>query len=166
MAQMRARFQLGLALAGVVIALDQASKYWILEVIRLPERGKIELSAVFDLTFVRNTGVSFGLLRAGGEIERWGLIALSAAISGAFVWWLRSTERRLSAIALGLVIGGAVGNLIDRARFGYVVDFLDFGGLYFPWVFNVADAAITVGAGLLMLDYVVSTEGKPKPEPG
>lgn len=151
---MRARFWLGLALALAVIGADQLSKYWILAITRLPEIGRIELSSVFDLTFVRNAGVSFGLLHADGQIERWGLILMSGGIACAFVWWLRSVERHLSAIALGLVIGGAVGNLIDRVRFGYVVDFLDFSGMYFPWVFNVADAAITIGAALLILDYL------------
>jgi len=164
MAAMRARFQAGLALAACVVALDQLSKFWILESVRLPERGKIELSAIFDLSFVQNYGVSFGLLRAAGGLERWGLIALSGVIAVFFALWMRSAERRLTATSLGLVIGGAIGNMIDRARFGYVVDFLDFSGLFFPWVFNVADAAITVGAALLMLDYLVSSEARSKAE--
>ncbi len=151
---MRARFWLGLALALAVIGADQLSKFWVVSLLGLPEIGKIELSGVFDLTYVRNAGVSFGLLHANGQIERWGLIAMSGGIACAFVWWLRSAERQLSAVALGLVIGGAVGNLIDRARLGYVVDFLDFSGLAFPWVFNVADASITIGAALLILDYL------------
>lgn len=160
MVAMRSRFWLGLALAAAVIGADQLSKYWVLAIIRLQEIGKIELSSVFDLTFVRNAGVSFGLLHADGQIERWGLVVMSGVISCAFLWWLRSAERSLSAVALGLVIGGAIGNLIDRARFGFVVDFLDFSGLWFPWVFNVADAAITIGAALLILDYMFS-ESKP-----
>lgn len=154
MLAMRARFWFGLTLALAVIGADQLSKYWVLAIIRLQEIGKIELSSVFDLTFVRNAGVSFGLLHADGQIERWGLIAMSSAIACAFLFWLRSVERQMSAIALGLVIGGALGNVIDRIRFGFVVDFLDFSGLYFPWVFNVADAAITIGAALLILDYL------------
>lgn len=165
MVAMRARFWLGLALALAVIGADQLSKFWIVSITRLPEIGKIELSGVFDLTFVRNAGVSFGLLHADGQIERWGLVVMSGAIACAFVWWLRSAERHLSALALGLVIGGAVGNLIDRARFGYVVDFLDFSGMYFPWVFNVADASITIGAALLILDYLFAESSGQQAKP-
>ncbi|MEZ6022657.1 MAG: signal peptidase II [Hyphomonadaceae bacterium] len=82
-------------------------------------------------------------------------------ISGVFFWWLRTAERRTTATALGLVIGGALGNVIDRIRFGAVADFLDFNGLFFPWVFNVADAAITVGAILLAADLIFLTESEP-----
>ncbi len=153
-------FGAGAALAACVVALDQASKYWVLEVVRLQERGAIELSGVFDLTFVRNYGVSFGLLRAGSELERYGLMALSGVIALVFLVWMRTAERRLTTAALALVVGGAVGNLVDRVRFGFVVDFLDFSGLYFPWVFNVADAAITAGAALLVLDQLVHGEDK------
>ncbi|MGE0830858.1 MAG: signal peptidase II, partial [Hyphomonadaceae bacterium] len=73
-------------------------------------------------------------------------------------WWLRGAERRLTAISLGLVIGGAIGNMIDRVRFGAVVDFFDFSGLFFPWVFNVADSGITVGAALLAVDFLLNPE--------
>lgn len=160
MASMRARFSFGIGVALLVVCLDQAAKLWVVVGLRLPELGKVELSPIFDLSFVQNFGVSFGLLRAGTGVERWGLIALSLAIAGFFLSWLRSVERGLPAAALGLVVGGAVGNVIDRIRYGYVVDFLDFRGLLFPWVFNVADAAITVGAGLLMLDFLLSKDVK------
>jgi signal peptidase II len=149
-----------LGLAGAILAVDQAVKAWILNVVRLQDLGRIELSGVFDLTFVRNYGVSFGLLQAGSAFERWLLVGLSVVISGVFLWWMRTAHRRLTAAALGCVVGGAVGNMIDRVRFGYVVDFLDFSGLYFPFVFNVADAAITIGAGLLMLDFALG-ENRP-----
>lgn len=150
----------GLVVAAVTLVLDQLVKAWILIGVRLQELGQVEISGVFDLTFVRNYGVSFGLLRAESDLARWGLVALSAVISGVFFWWLRSAARRLTALSLGLVIGGAIGNMIDRIRFGYVVDFFDFSGLFFPYVFNVADAAITVGAGILILDYLVNGEDK------
>lgn len=164
MAALRARFRYGLAVGLMVVLLDQTSKFWVLHGVRLQDVGRIEISGIFDLSFVQNFGVSFGLLRAGGEVERWALIVLSGAIAAFFALWMRTAERRLTATALGLVIGGAVGNLIDRIRFGYVVDFLDFSGLLFPWVFNVADAGITVGAALLMLDYLVSGEARAKAE--
>jgi signal peptidase II len=153
----------GLSLAAFVLLADQISKWWVLDVIYLPQRGAIELSGVFDLTFVKNFGVSFGMLRANGDIERWGLMVLSGGIAFIFLMWMRHAERNLTIAALAMVVGGALGNMIDRLRFGYVVDFLDFSGLFFPWVFNVADAAITVGAGLLVLDYVANGEEKPHP---
>ena len=90
-------------------------------------------------------------------------MALSGGIAFIFLMWMRHAERRLTIAALAMVVGGALGNMIDRLRFGYVVDFLDFSGLFFPWVFNVADAAITVGAGLLVLDYLANGEEKPHP---
>lgn len=171
----------GLILAGIVFIADQLSKYWVLEGLKFSPPGcleahigcqKIEISGMFDLSMVWNYGVSFGLLRADGQIERWGLVALSLTISAVFAWWLRSAVRPLSAWSLGLVIGGALGNVIDRIRFGAVADFFDFSGPWFtlgsipvgfPWVFNVADAAITVGAGLLLLDFLLHGEDAPGP---
>lgn len=148
----------GLLIALAVVALDQASKLWILTGVRLQDIGKIELSPLFDLSFVPNRGVSFGLLQADQGFGRLLLMLLSGGIAAFFVYWLRSAQRALTVVSLGLVIGGALGNLIDRARFGYVVDFLDFSGLLFPWVFNIADAGITIGAALLMLDFLRSGE--------
>ena len=81
---------------------------------------------------------------------------LSTAVAVALAVWVRKADRPLLASAIGLIIGGAVGNLIDRIRYGYVVDFIDASGLYFPWVFNVADAAINVGVALLLLDIFVA----------
>lgn len=161
----------GLFLSALVIFADQLSKYIILGPVGFSPPGcldanigcgYIELSSLFDLRMVWNPGVSFGLLRADQDITRWALVLLSVGISGVFFWWLRSAERRLTAAALGLVIGGALGNVIDRIRFGKVADFFDFSGLWFPWVFNVADAAITCGAVLLAVDMLFFAE----PEPG
>jgi len=163
-------FRFGLILSAIVFVADQISKWVILELVRLNPPGClgagvncrfIELSPIFDLRMVWNRGVSFGLLRADADLARWGLVALSFAISGVFLWWLRTAERKLTAISLGLVIGGALGNVIDRIRFGAVADFLDFSGLWFPWVFNVADAAISVGAVLLAVDMLFFTESEP-----
>jgi len=154
----------GLGLACLIVGADQLSKAWALAGIHLREVGKIELSAVFDLTYVENIGVSFGLLKAGSDTARWLLVALSAGIATLFFSWLRQAPRPTTALALGAVIGGAVGNLIDRVRFGYVVDFLDFSGLYFPWVFNVADAAITLGAIGLVIDQLLAGDGEAAPK--
>jgi signal peptidase II len=160
----------GLTISAIVFVVDQIAKHLILEVLHFSPVGClqggygcgfIELTPFFDLQMVWNRGVSFGLLRANEELARWGLVALSFVISGVFLWWLKGAARRLTAAALGLVIGGALGNVVDRIRFGAVADFLDFNGLWFPWVFNVADAAITVGAILLAVDMVFFTESEP-----
>ncbi len=160
-------FRFGLILAGIVFILDQISKFLVLGPGAFSPSGCrefgfncrfVELTPFFDLRMVWNQGVSFGMLRADSDLSRWGLVAMSFAISGVFVWWLRTADRKLTAWALGLVIGGALGNVIDRIRFGAVADFLDFNGLWFPWVFNVADAGITVGAGLLLLDFLLHGE--------
>jgi signal peptidase II len=146
---------LAYGLAVAVIALDQLSKYVILEVVDLPARGAVAVAPFFQLSMVWNRGVSFGMFRAEMDLARWGLAIFSLAVAGALAVWARRGQRLLPAVALGLVIGGAIGNLIDRVRFGAVVDFLDFSGLYFPWVFNVADSAITVGVALLLLESLV-----------
>jgi signal peptidase II len=140
-------------LAALVVVLDQVSKLWVLGSLHLDERGQIPILPFFRLTLVMNQGVSFGLLRADSPAGRWLLVAAAMTVVVILCAWVRRTERPLFATALGLVIGGALGNnLIDRARIGQVVDFLDFSGLYFPWVFNVADSAISVGVALLLLD--------------
>jgi signal peptidase II len=144
------------ALSAVVIVLDQLSKFWILEVFKLPGRGSVPVTPFFNLTMVWNRGVSFGLFRAEEDLARWGLAGFSIAVAAAFAFWVADSSRRLPAVAFGLAIGGALGNVIDRVRFGAVADFLDFGGLHFPWVFNVADAGITVGMALVLLDSVIS----------
>jgi signal peptidase II len=149
---------LAYALALGVIALDQLSKYWVLNVHRLPERISTPVLPFFDLTMVWNRGVSFGLLRADEDVGRWLLAAFSLIVSGALIVWARKAERPWTALALGLVIGGALGNLIDRVRFGAVADFLDFTDLYFPWIFNVADSAITVGVIILLIDGLLTPE--------
>ena len=150
----------GLIGAGAVVALDQASKLWILHGINLPVRGKIELSGIFDLTYVENTGASFGML-AGGLASR---IFLSVLVTVVVIWllgWLGRLTRPIAAAGVAIIIGGALGNLYDRIAYGFVVDFLDFSGLYFPWVFNVADAGVNVGVGLLLLDAWQTRDQKP-----
>ena len=140
-------------LAAAVTILDQLSKWWILDGLHLPERGQIPVLPIFRLSMVMNRGVSYGLLRADNDLQRYLLVAAAAAVVVVLALWVRKADRLLFATALGLVIGGALGNnLIDRVRIGQVVDFLDFSGLGFPWVFNVADSAITVGVVLLLID--------------
>ncbi len=144
----------GLALSALIVVLDQLSKHWVLNVLNLRERplGHIELSPFFDLTFVWNTGVSFGLFRADSMAGRLLLSAFALMVMAVMVVWLWRADRRLMAASLGLIIGGAAGNLIDRLRFGKVVDFIDFSDIHFIWVFNVADSAITIGVILMLVD--------------
>jgi signal peptidase II len=152
----RGRLPLALGVAVVVIAVDQLSKAWILYGLDLPAKGRVEVAPpVFNLTMVHNPGVSFGLLRADADVARWALVVFSVAVAVGLAAWARRAGRAFTGVALGLVIGGALGNVVDRARFGWVTDFLDFSGLHFPWVFNVADSGITTGVALLLLESLL-----------
>ncbi|MBN8551869.1 MAG: signal peptidase II [Caulobacterales bacterium] len=145
---------LAFAVAVAAVILDQLSKWWVLTGLGMSLGQTIEISRIFDLTFTLNTGVSFGMF-SGGE-ARWLLTGFSLVVAGAMSWWALQAQRRLFAVAVGLIIGGALGNVIDRILIGAVVDFLDFSGLGFPWIFNIADTAISVGVGLLILDSFLS----------
>ena len=155
---------IGLVSGAVLFLIDQATKYGITDVLGLNESslGR-EITSFFTLRFVANRGVSLGLLHADTEAMRWGLVALTAAIAiGVLVWMLREPNKQ-DQVALGLVLGGAVGNILDRVRFGYVVDFADFHiGAWRPFlVFNVADAAITIGV-LILLVRALLVRDKPR----
>ncbi len=157
--------RLGLPIAAAILVADQASKWWILEVARLPEVGHIPLLAAgplgLDLTMVWNRGVTFGLLTGDGAWNHIILAVLAAAIAGFLLRWMVRAENRVTAVALGAVVGGAVGNVIDRVRFGAVVDFVDAHGWGWHWyVFNLADAAIVCGVLALVADALF----RPKPE--
>jgi len=153
---------LGFGIAAVILIADQISKYWIMAVVELPMRGLIEITSFFDLRWVENYGVSMGFLVAGSNRDRWLLVAATAAIAVGIVFWLWREKARPDAVALGLVLGGAVGNIADRARLGYVADFLDphIGGWHPFLVFNVADAAITIGVLILVLRALLAREHK------
>ena len=146
--------RLALILALLVVVADQAVKYWVLDVLRLSEGESIKLLGPLHLTGVWNPGVSFGFLQAQHDLVRWLLAAFSIVVAGVLAVWVRTTQRPLFAAAVGLVIGGAIGNVVDRIRFGAVEDFVDLSRAYFPWVFNVADSAISVGICLLLLDML------------
>lgn len=146
-----------------IFVLDQWTKWLVLSeprfnalgcLDRTQPCGKIEISGIFDLTMLWNRGMSYGMFQSEG-IMRWVLVAVTVAIAVGFSIWLARAVRPLTAFALALVVGGAVGNVVDRVRFGAVVDFFDFSGLGFPYVFNIADAAITVGAALLFFDQFI-----------
>jgi signal peptidase II len=144
--------RLGLLVAVPVILLDQLVKWWVLADLMEPPRV-IVVTGFFNLVLVWNRGVSFGMFNAESA---WGpviLAGLALVICVCLVIWLRRVESRFLAVAIGLVLGGAIGNVIDRARFGAVVDFLDFHAFGQHWpAFNVADSAITVGVALLLYD--------------
>ena len=156
--------RVGFTIASISVVLDQVSKWLLRDVVHLAARGgRIHVLPFFDLTLVWNKGVSFGLLGAGSLVGRIALIMFSLAISGVVCHWLWTAKRLRPAVALGLILGGALGNVMDRIYFGRVFDFLDFSRLGFPWIFNIADSAITVGVALLVADAFFdkgSAEGK------
>lgn len=141
-------------LAVVIVVADQTLKYWILQVLRLQEGETVPLFGPLRLTGVWNHGVSFGFLQARHDLVRWLLVGFSIVVAIVLAFWVRTTQRPLFAVAVGLVMGGAVGNVIDRIRFGAVADFIDASQLYFRWIFNIADSAITIGICLLLLDML------------
>ncbi|MBK8198706.1 MAG: signal peptidase II [Acidobacteria bacterium] len=155
-------------LVPFVVLADQVSKWLVLAEPRFnssacfadPQMcGRIPLSGPLDFTMTWNRGMSYGLFQSDG-IGRWILAAVMLAIAIGFLVWLLRAEGRWLRLALALVIGGAFGNLIDRVRFGAVVDFIDANGLFFPWIFNIADAAISVGAVLLFVDQFLLSRPK------
>ncbi|MCC5995254.1 MAG: signal peptidase II [Oceanicaulis sp.] len=146
----------GLLTTVLILAADQASKAWILYRSGLPEVQQIQvLDPWFNLTMVWNAGISFGLFAAESLWQRLILVGISLAVAGVLAVWMWRAERKLQACAFGLIIGGAVGNVIDRLAYGAVADFLDFSGLYFPFVFNVADAAISIGVVVMLADLLM-----------
>ena len=149
----RALFRFGLVVAAVVLVLDQATKMIFLYVFDTVTPSPISvIPGFFDLVEVKNRGVSFGLLAAGGDLGRWLLSLFAIAVTVGLVIWLRRATTRLVAVALGLTIGGAIGNVIDRVSYGWVFDFLDFyvGSRHWP-AFNMADTAISLGVAGLVL---------------
>jgi signal peptidase II len=152
---------LGLVAALVVLVADQFSKWWVLNVLHLPDLRQVILLPVLNLTMVWNRGVTFGLLNGLGS---WGhvlLAAIALAVVVALGFWLRRAESKVVAVAIGAIAGGAVGNVIDRVRFGAVVDFIH-AHVDTPWgdlswyVFNVSDAAIVCGVAALIVDAQLS----------
>ena len=149
--------RLGLATAAVTVVLDQALKLWLLFVFDLPNRGVVPLTPFLDLVLIWNRGISYGMFQQRGPYGQWVLLALTAvAVVLLWTWLVRSTSR-LMVLSLALIIGGAVGNAIDRAAYGAVADFvllhLTTGSFSFKWyVFNLADAAIVAGVAGLLYD--------------
>ncbi|MBL8644772.1 MAG: signal peptidase II [Rhodospirillaceae bacterium] len=156
--------RLGLSIAGAALVIDQISKAVLLNVLR-PEGVTatpfstdkiIEVLPFFNFRMAWNTGISFSMFDGGGATT-YILLAVQVAITLALLYWLRSLSGRLMIVATGLIIGGAVGNIIDRARWGAVADFFDFhvAGWHFA-TFNVADSCISIGVALWLLDAILN----------
>jgi signal peptidase II len=159
--------KLALGTSGALFALDQLVKYIVMGPLGLVAEGqKIYVLPIFDLTMVWNFGVSLGLFTAKSEPQRWALVALTAAIAAFVARWLWTEKNRSDAIGLGMILGGALGNILDRVRFGHVVDYADLHfGAFRPFlVFNVADAAITVGVLILLARAFLGREPKAQVE--
>lgn len=144
---------LAYSFALLIFALDQLSKWIVTYPLQLQQKAQIILLPIFNLTWVENNGISLGLLNATTPTGRWLLVAMTAAIAIGVAVWIHREEKRGDQLALALVLGGALGNIVDRVRHGYVVDFADLHfGAYRPFlVFNVADAAISIGVAILLL---------------
>jgi signal peptidase II len=145
---------LGFTIAAIVFALDQLVKWLVTGPLKIAQLGdQLVLLPIFNLTYTENQGISLGLLTANNTTTRWLLVALTGAIALGVAFWIGRERNRLDQIALGMVLGGALGNILDRARFGFVVDFADlhFGDVRPFLVFNVGDAAISIGVVMLLL---------------
>ncbi len=143
---------IGLAIAAAIVCFDQLTKWWIVEIVMKPPRV-IEVTPFFNLVMGWNRGISFGFFNNDSPLNSWVLPLVTLIIVCFLAVWLVRARDVLICTSLGLIIGGALGNLIDRLRYGAVADFLDIHAFGYHWpAFNVADAAITVGAGVLVWD--------------
>jgi signal peptidase II len=170
--------RIGFAVALLIFILDQLVKWAVTGPLGVNYNGAVRyLLPIFDLSYVQNQGISLGLLNAGNPVGRWMLVLMTAAIAIAVAVWITREKNRTDQVALGMVLGGALGNILDRTRFGYVVDFADLhfrgippqlclhyeNGLCRPFlVFNVGDAAISIGVVILLLHALLSRKDHSK----
>jgi len=160
--------RLGLTVALIACLIDQAVKLWLIFVFRLGTRGAYAIAPFFDLVLTWNTGISYGLLQQQGPLGQWALLALKAVVVALLWIWLARTNVRLTALGLGLIIGGALGNALDRMIYGAVADFVLFhiqtANWSFNWyVFNLADAAIVAGVAVLLYESLVGERAAKAP---
>jgi len=148
------RTAIWLGLSGLIIVFDQLTKFWVVSALRLGQ--SIELTSFFNLVFVYNAGAAFSFLSDAGGWQRWFFVVLALAVSGWLTLLIRQhASERMLPLAAALILGGALGNVIDRIRFGAVVDFLDVHAAGWHWpAFNVADSAISAGVVLLILQQL------------
>jgi signal peptidase II len=151
----------GFSVAAVVFVLEQITKWIVLGPLDLRNVLLIQILPIFDLNYTENHGISLGLFQAQSDAMRWVLVAVTAAIAVGVAVWITREKLRGEQVALGMVLGGALGNILDRVRHGYVVDFADlhFGTFRPFFIFNVADAAISIGVVILLLRAVLLKEG-------
>ena len=151
-------------IALAIFVADQVSKLIMIGPLALEQRGQIVLLPIFNFTWTENRGISLGLGQAETDLQRWLLVAGTAIIASIVAWWISREEKGGDRIALALVLGGALGNIVDRMRLGYVVDFLDLHfGAWRPFlVFNVADAAISIGVVILLLRAIFIRPAAPE----
>ena len=140
-------------IAAIVFILDQLTKWWVVERLDLERLRSVALIPSLNFTWVENTGVAMGMLQAGDQdLMRWALVVITAGIAAAIIWWINSERDKVDLFAMSLILGGAIGNIVDRVRLGYVIDFVHFYvGNWSFYVFNVADAAISIGVAILLL---------------
>ena len=149
-----AKYRTGFAVALIVLILDQLTKWLVTGPLGINQLGdQLVLLPIFNFTYTENNGISLGLLNATTELGRWMLVGLTSAIAIGVAVWIGREKDRIDQIALGMVLGGALGNIFDRARHGYVVDFADLHfGEFRPFlIFNVGDAAISIAVVILLL---------------
>jgi signal peptidase II len=157
--------RLGVLVALAIFGLDQLAKYWVTGPLGINHVGdQLVLLPIFNFTYTENNGISLGLLNATTEIGRWMLVGLTSAIAIGVAFWMGREKNRVDQIALGMVLGGAIGNILDRMRHGYVVDFADlhFGELRPFLIFNVGDAAISIAVVILLLRAFLSRKDQAK----
>jgi lipoprotein signal peptidase len=157
--------RLGLVAIPLALVIDQLSKAWALEALWPPYSPGIEILPVLNLRLGFNTGVTFGIFAESAADAVWVLVAIKLAIVAWLALWLRRTTLRAEAVGLGLLIGGALGNVLDRLRIGAVTDFVDahYGGWHWP-TFNLADVAIVCGVTLLVVASLRAPASRPQPE--
>jgi len=158
----------GLIVAALAALADQAVKLWLLFGIDLGARGTVRLTPFLDLVLVWNTGISYGWFQQSGPAGQWALLGVKFVAVAALLIWLARAGSRLAAVALGLIIGGAIGNAIDRLAHGAVVDFVLFHVTTTTWsfnwyVFNLADAAIVAGVAGLLYDSIFTHDAVKAP---
>jgi signal peptidase II len=155
----------GFSIALIVFALDQLTKWVVAGPLHLREVMQITILPIFNLTWTENNGISLGLFNATTEVGRWMLVAVTSAIAVGVAIWIGREKHRWDQAALGLILGGALGNILDRVRHGYVVDFADLHfGAFRPFlVFNVGDAAISIGVVILLVRaFLMRERDEPK----
>lgn len=157
----------GLLIAVFAFLLDQVTKWVVIVPLSLEPKRVIEILPFFDLTWAENCGISLSMFSKCNDTTRWTLVAVTAIVAGAVALWMTREKAKGDVIALAMILGGALGNIVDRVRHGYVVDFADLHfGTFRPFlIFNVADACITIGVLLLVARALLLREKAPEAAP-